>query len=216
MPTVRKTSGRSEFDAMWVLAKALLVDLTAVRTKVVAAIVDLGVIRTPVVASLVDIQAALTRYENGAVDWPNVGNGGTNGRLRTNAPAAYRIAGALYNKASTDDLWNLSGETTLGGAEYKAYWLYLDSGGTASIAGGTVAASAAAAIAALPAVTSTKSVIGVYVAGPSTNFANALAAQGTIYNGWPGAYTMTAASPAALTASAPAALTSEDVTLIGA
>ena len=41
----------------------------------------------------------------------------------------------------------------------------------------------ALALAALPAEPSDKCIAGVYVAGPSTNFANALAAQGTIYNG---------------------------------
>lgn len=164
MSTTRKTGGRTEFNAIWTQVEALIVDL----------------------------QAALTRYDNSARDHANIGNGTTTGRLRTNSPVSFAIAGALYNKASTDDLWNLSAETSLSTGQYKAYWLYLDSSGVATIAAGTVAASAAAAIAALPAVTSTKSVVGVYVAGPSTNFANALAAQGTIYNGHPAVYTMTA------------------------
>lgn len=114
-----------------------------------------------------------------------IGDGGTNGRLRTTAAISFRIGGALYTKASTDDLWNLSALTTLGAAEYQATYLYLDSGGTATIASGTAAASAAAAYAALPKITSTKAVIGVFLASPLCNYANALAAQGVITNGLP-------------------------------
>lgn len=116
-----------------------------------------------------------------------IGNGTTNGRLRSNADVEYCIAGTVYRKTSTDDLWNLSAQSSLSSGQYKAFWLYLDSSGTASIGAGTVATSSALAIAALPAVTSTKAVIGVYVAGPSTNFANALATQGTLIDGWPAA-----------------------------
>ncbi len=115
-----------------------------------------------------------------------IGNGTTAGRLRTNADEDFRILGTLYRKAATDNLWDLHAETATDGTHYRAYWLYLDSSGTATFAAGTNALSAAAAIAALPAVTSTKAVMGVYVAGLSTNFASALAAQGTIYDGWPG------------------------------
>lgn len=143
-----------------------------------------------------DVYALLYRREHEALTFGSIGNGGTNGRLRTSAVAVtYRIGGTLYTKASTDDLWNLSGETATGGTAYRAYWLYLDSSGTASIAASTgTTTTADAAIAALPAVTSTKAVIGCYVAAPSTNFANALAAQGTIYNGWPTAQTLTSDS----------------------
>jgi hypothetical protein len=116
---------------------------------------------------------------------PAIGNGTTAGRLRTTASATGRVAGMEVTKASTDDLWNLSGETATGAAVYRAYWLYLSAAGAASIAAGSDAASGPAALAALPSIDVAKSVWGVYVAGPSTNFANALAAQRTIYNGIP-------------------------------
>jgi hypothetical protein len=116
---------------------------------------------------------------------PAIGNGTTAGRLRTNASTIGRVAGVEVTKASTDDLWNLSGETATTASQFRAYWLYINAAGTASFVAGANAASAAAALEALPALDEAKCVFGVYVAGVSTNFANALAAQGTIYNGIP-------------------------------
>ncbi len=116
---------------------------------------------------------------------PAIGNGTTAGRLRTTASTTGRVAGVEVTKASTDDLWNLSGETATTASQFRAYWLYINAAGAASFAAGTNAASAAAALAALPSIAEDKCVLGVYVAGVSTNFANALAAQGTIYNGIP-------------------------------
>lgn len=143
-----------------------------------------------------DLYALLYRREHEALTFASIGNGSTAGRLRTNATVTYRIGGALYTKSSTDDLWNLSAQTDTTGAQYRAFLLCLDASGTATIEAGTVAASAAAAVAALPTVTATKAVIGVFVAGLSTDFDNAggLAAQGTIYNGWPTAQTLTSDS----------------------
>ena len=77
---------------------------------------------------------------NGLVYWlmfavqqdPGIGNGTTAGRLRTNAAVDFKIAGFTYNKASTDDLWDLSGEVDTGAGVYRAYWLELDSAGAAS------------------------------------------------------------------------------------
>lgn len=111
-----------------------------------------------------------------------IGNGTTAGRLRTTASATGRVAGVEVTKASTDDLWNLSGETALAAGQYRAYWLYVNAAGTASIAAGSIASTAAAALLALPDLAEDKCVLGAYVAGPSTNFTAALAAQGTIYN----------------------------------
>lgn len=117
----------------------------------------------------------------------NVGNGSTAGTLRTNATASYRIGQFEYDKASTDDLWDLSSETDTAAGVYTAYWLLLNSSGTASFAAGTAKSSAALALAALPALDGTKSVIGVFVADPETDWddAGGLAAQGTIYDGIP-------------------------------
>jgi len=127
-----------------------------------------------------------------------IGNGGTAGRLRTNADLEYMISGVVYRKAATDNLWNLAGETDTTGAQYRAYWLYLDAGGNASFAAGTNAASGAGAIAALPAETSTKCPVGCFVASPSCDFdaGGGLAAQGTLYDGRP----VAASDPSAITA----------------
>lgn len=135
-----------------------------------------------------ELDAIINRGNNLAnrlLAFPNIGNGGTNGRLRTNAAISYAIDGQVYTEASTEDEWDLSALTTLTGSQFQAVALYLDASGTASIGAGTVAASAALALAALPAFVPTKAIIGVYVANASTNFGNALAAQGTIYNGVP-------------------------------
>lgn len=116
-----------------------------------------------------------------------IGDGTTDGYLRTNASSTFKIGQFEYVKASTDDLWNLSAQTDTTASQYRAFWLYLDSSGTASIGAGSNASTEALALAALPVVTSTKSVIGVFVADPSTDFNGAagLAAQGTIYDGIP-------------------------------
>lgn len=120
-------------------------------------------------------------------DDAGIADGTTAGTLKTTASVSHRIEGVAYTKAATDNLWDLSAETDTGAAAYRAYWLYLDSAGAASIGAGDDAASAAAALAALPARSETKSVVGVFVADPSCDFDNAggLAAQGTIYDGLP-------------------------------
>jgi hypothetical protein len=119
-----------------------------------------------------------------------IADGTTDGRLQLITAVSFAVDGALKSKAATDDLWNLAAQTDTADDEYLAYWLYLDASGTATIAAGTAAATEALAIAALPEVTLTKSVIGVYVAGPETDFNGAagLAAQGTIYDGIPGTW----------------------------
>lgn len=194
---------------------ATVADLTELRTKLAAGIVDLGVLRTPIVAALVDMAAVKLRYENGVVGNAQIADGTTDGKIKTVAAVDYLVKGQAYSKAITNDLWDLTAEVDTDGTHYRAYWLYLDASGTATIAAGTDAiTSEALAIAALPAVTATKSVIGVYVAGPSTDFNGAagLDSFGTFYNGWPSTYTPTASAPAALTASAPAALTTTTTT----
>lgn len=117
---------------------------------------------------------------------PAIANGTTAGKLKTTAAVIGRIAGVpIASKGATDDLWDLTGQTTLDASTYKAFWLLIAANGTASIAAGTGATTAALALAALPQLDNTKCVFGVYVAGPSTNFSSALGAQGTIYNGIP-------------------------------
>lgn len=119
----------------------------------------------------------------------NLANGTTNGKLKTVATTAgdklyYSIAGQAFEKGATDDLFDLSALGTTDGTHFKAVALYLDGSGTASVGAGTAALSAAAAIAALPRTPFTKACVGVFVMGVSGNFANALSAQGTLYNGF--------------------------------
>jgi hypothetical protein len=118
---------------------------------------------------------------------PGIADGGTDGKLQTANSISFSIDGELYTKAGTDNLWDLTAQTDTIAAQYRAYALYLDSSGTASIGAGSNAASAAAALAALPAFVATKCVVGVYVAGPSCDFNGAagLEAQGTVHNGTP-------------------------------
>jgi hypothetical protein len=132
------------------------------------------------------LRRLVEHIDHAAMNSGAIANGGTAGRLRTTATVAFRVAGSLYSKASTDDLWNLSAETDTIADQYRAYYLYLDASGTATIGAGSNAATLAAAIAALPDVAATKAVIGVYVAGPETDFddAGGLSSQGTIYNGY--------------------------------
>ena len=127
-------------------------------------------------------QASYAATSSGAI-----ANGTTAGKLKTAAACSFKIAGVLYAKAIADDLWDLSAKTDTIAAQYRAYALYLDANGAATLGDGANAASVAAALLALPAFDATKAVIGVYVAGPSTDFnaAGGLAAQGTIYNGLP-------------------------------
>ena len=139
----------------------------------------------PTRAELSAINARLNVFANALLGYPLIANGGTAGRFKTTNAATFKVDGATYSKAITDDLWNLSAETTLGAAAYKAYWLYIDASGTASIEAGTASTTAALALSLLPVPSVSKCVFGVFVAAPLTNFANALSAQGTIYQGIP-------------------------------
>lgn len=136
-------------------------------------------------ALLLTLIAYLNALANACLDYATIANGTTNGKLKTTSDASFRIDGKLYKKAATDDLWDLSAQTTLSSGQYKAYWLYIDTAGAATIEAGTVGTSATLALQNLPVPSTSKSVFGVFVAGPSTNFANALSAQGTIHHGIP-------------------------------
>lgn len=127
--------------------------------------------------------AMLVSYST--LDAPGLADGTTAGKIKTGATVTYHIGRGVTTKAATDDLWDLSGEVATSATEYRAYWLLLNTAGAASIAAGTGATTEADALGALPELDGTKGVIGVYMAWPSTNFANALAAQGVIYNGIP-------------------------------
>ena len=100
---------------------------------------------------------------------------------------SFKVDGQVYTKAATDDLWDLSALTDTIAAQYRAYWLYIGADGTATIEAGSNATTAVLALAGLPAPSTTKSVFGVYVAGPSTDFnaGGGLTGQGTVYHGIP-------------------------------
>ena len=185
MPNIRKTWPSPEITTAFAELVKAITDYTGVRTALLALAADFD---------LLTANAATAVY---LVD------GTTDGKIATDGPSWYRISGQLYIKQTTDDLWDLSGQTDTTGAQYRAYWLYLDASGTATIAAGSNAASSAAAIAALPAVAADKAVMGVYVAGLSTDFNGAagLAAQGTFILGVPTSKAQTYAAPAAVTAS---------------
>lgn len=125
----------------------------------------------------------------GSVGSAKLAAGTTAGKIKTVADIDFRIGGRLYTKAATDDLWNLSGETTLGSGVYKAAILYLDASGTATYTLTAAATSAALALRAVGDLTlggyvSTKSVIGVYVSTAAQNWASG-GLGGTYYNGIP-------------------------------
>ncbi len=139
------------------------------------------------VAALITLANGLAYDRQSTDDDGAIANGTTDGKLKTVNAVDFQIDGVKFTKAGTDDLWDLTGEVDTIAAEFRAYWLYLDSSGVATIVAGTTKTTEALAKAALPALDLTKSVIGVYTAGPTTDFDGAagLAAQGTIDDGVP-------------------------------
>ena len=110
-----------------------------------------------------------------------VGDGTTNGQLRTTVAVVPSVDGiANASLASTDDFWDLSAEVDTAAAKFRAYWLYVSAANAASFAAGSDMDSEADALQALPALDTAQAILGVYVAGPVTDFTAALAAQGTI------------------------------------
>lgn len=133
------------------------------------------------------VNARINALANRCEGYSTIANGTTAGKLKTTTTVDFRVDGVLYTKAATDDLWNLAAETDTTGAQYRAYWLYIDAAGTATIEAGANAASATLARQALPVPSATKSVFGVYTAGLSTDFnaGGGLSGQGTITHGIP-------------------------------
>ena len=176
-------------------------DVAAAQADATQALADAAAAQADATQGIADAASALgtaqdvgQRSDNEVANSGQIADGTTDGKLKTAVDVDTRIWGQLRTKAATDDLWDLSGKTDTLAAKYRAYWLYLDSAGAASVAtadesGATDSASEAAAIAALPAWDTTKCVVGCYVAGPLTDFNGVagLAAQGTIINGWPSA-----------------------------
>jgi hypothetical protein len=124
------------------------------------------------------------------LSYPNVGNGTTAGKLRTNATTVGRIGGLMISKASADDLWAFAAEAALTAGQYRGYWLAIDvSGAAIAVAStrGTVQTTQALAKANLPAIDLSWLIVGVYIAGTAgaTDFTAALVAQGAVFNGIP-------------------------------
>lgn len=147
-----------------------------------------------------EMNALIARYNtlaNSVLGNAAITDGTTAGKAKTVAAASFRIDGKVYSKAITDDLWDLSAQTDTIAAQYRAYALYLDSAGTATIGAGTNSTSAALALTVLPPFVTSKCIMGVYVAGPSTDFNGVagLAAQGTFHNGVPTGSTDSAGNP---------------------
>lgn len=163
--------------------------------------------------------AALKAYmSHMALSDGGVGIGTTVQKVRSNATISYLIAGEFKSKASTDDLWTLSG-TTITDGNFNKYLLCLDTSGAASIVEGTQGASAGAVV--LPAYPSAKSVVGmltVQTVGatfvPGTTALDAATVTDTYFDGAPdelltaGPATLAtgkpASGPATLTAAKPA------------
>ncbi len=125
----------------------------------------------------------------GSVGSAKLAAGTTAGKIKTVADIDFRIGGRLFTKAATDDLWDFTGETTLGTGLYKAAVLYLDATGAATYTLTAAATSAALALRAVGDLTlggyvSTKSVIGVYVSTAAQNWGSG-GLGGTYYNGIP-------------------------------
>ena len=144
-------------------------------------------------AIITQLQAAA----NAVVGFANIANATTNGKLKTQTATGYRIDGQVYSLGVSDNFWTLSALSALTANQYQAIALYVDASGTASIGAGTVvtntvsaAAGRLAALAVAPALVSTKSIIGVFVAGSSgsTDYTAALTGQGALYHGVPPGY----------------------------
>lgn len=155
---------------------------------------SLSVRRTGGIDQLDSVMGLLQAWANACLGFATIANGTTNGKLKTTSTVPFKVDSQIYTKSATDDLWTLSAIATLSANQYRAVTLYIDAAGTATIDTGTIVtntnatAGKLAALAACPALPADKSIFGVFVAGPSTNFANALTSQGTMYHGIPTGY----------------------------
>lgn len=169
------------------IGDALLTTLnTTAKTSLVAAINEVRGTVVSEQASLDTVQASLNTLNSSANTSPAIDDGSTAGNLKTSVGASYRIDGELGYLAATDDFWDLSAETDTLAGKYRAYSLEIDDADVAQFVATTPDSdSEEDALAALAAVASTRSRLGIFVAGPECDFddAGGLAAQGTINNG---------------------------------
>jgi hypothetical protein len=104
----------------------------------------------------------------------------TAGKVKTTAACQYCIAGTGYQKAATDNLFDLTAITT-GAAGYAKVLLQLDTSGNATVKKGAEAASLAAA--AFPAPDAGKCPVGWVQLSPS--YAGGALAQSQLFDGTP-------------------------------
>lgn len=123
---------------------------------------------------------------------PGIAIGTTVQKVKTVNAVSYRIEGALFTKAATDDFWTLSG-TTIPDGSTNVILLLVDAAGAASVLEGTPATTAGAVR--LPALPQAKAVMGyltIATAGatfvPGTTALNAGTATVTYTNGMPAGY----------------------------
>jgi hypothetical protein len=105
-------------------------------------------------------------------------SGANAAKFKTTTTAYYRINGIQYSKAATDNLVFSASDTINTGTDtgvfYGAWGVDIDAAGTVttvSVGADQVYASAAAAVAAVPAVVSTKSRLGIITVGAKTGAA---------------------------------------------
>ena len=127
-----------------------------------------------------DVLAIINRQQNTllARGGASFADGTTAGKIKTvTGTIDFCVNGEVYSKAATDDFWDLSAETDTAASKYRAYWLYINASlaasfGTIATPGAGDSATAAAAVAALLAAgepAADKAVVGVFIAGPSTD-----------------------------------------------
>ena len=133
------------------------------------------------------LRGLMYRLLNSLANPAIIANGTTAGNLRTTATAIGPLIDGdpAANLVAQDDFWDLSAETDTAAGKFRAYWLYVDVALAATfVASGSDRDTAQEALESLPDLDATKSILGVYVAGPATDFddAGGLAAQGTIHD----------------------------------
>lgn len=120
-----------------------------------------------------------------------VGIATTKSKVRSNATIAYTVNGEFFSKASTDDLWTLTGGNLADGYK-RTYLLLLDSAGAASVSASNDVL--AAGTVTLPAFPASKAVVGsvtVATSGaafvPGTTLLDAATVTDTYFDGVPAA-----------------------------
>lgn len=138
--------------------------------------------------------AVLVGLLSGARNRANLSIGTTTTKARTNAACDFAVDGNLFQKASTDDLFTLTGAAfgSTSTSQFNKYLLLLDAAGTASVVACTpsVVSADAVVIPDLHATLDGKSLIGVLtiatvnvVFTPATTALNAAGVTATYQNG---------------------------------